>query len=312
VSEFPALVGLMTGQGLDADRPDRSNVNAAPGVYPNTVPVDNLRLPDALTIEHGPSRFLAHFILEGDKAARRMDVRLRLRHDFKELAYINQKHTRSASWYPLIDALDPEVADLAPENSFWLSGENSAGDVVTTWVARIYDWRGTNLAEQARTLWYGRDLGQPCEITADAATLISGVVVVGGAFWVRPDFRGKHLSFLVPRIGKAYACARWPIDWSFCYIGIDNVRKGLAANYGQKYLSYSVLYPGSPQGEQVIAYTPIQEVYEDFANFIAVEGEGARGGSADFGLAFAASTSREHIVTNTSSVGVLHGSNKRS
>jgi hypothetical protein len=310
VTEFPALVGMMTRRESGADRPSRSDRNAASGVYPNTVPVDNLRLPDALTIEHGPHRFLAHFILEGDKAARRKDVRLRLRHDFKELTYINRQHTKSASWYPLIEALDPEVADLAPENSFWLSGENSAGDVVTTWVARIYDWRGTNLAEQARTLWYGRDLGQPCEITADAATLISGVVVVGGAFWVRPDFRGKHLSFLVPRIGKAYACARWPIDWSFCYIGIDNVKKGLAANYGQKHLSYSVFYPGSPQGEQVIAYTPVKDVYEDFANFITLEGLG--GEYADLGSASAASTSREHIVTNTSSVDVFHGSSNRS
>jgi hypothetical protein len=310
VSEFPALVRTAIGPESDAGLVRKSRENANSATYPNTIPVDNLRLPDALTIEHGPSRFLAHFILEGDKAARQKDVRLRLRHDFKELAYVNRQHTRSASWYPLIDALDPAMTDLAPGNSFWLSGENSAGDIVTTWVARIYDWRGTNLAEQARVLWYGEDTGQPCEITADAATMISGVVVVGGAFWVRPDFRGKHLSFLVPRIGKAYACARWPIDWSFCYIGIENVRKGLAANYGQRHLSHSVFYPGSPQGEQVIAYTPIHEVYEDFANFVIEEG--ATGGHANVGLASGASTSWEHIVTNTSSVGVLHGRSNRS
>jgi hypothetical protein len=47
--------------------------------YPNIVPENNLRLPDALTIKHGPARLLATFVLEGDKAAREIGVRLRLR-----------------------------------------------------------------------------------------------------------------------------------------------------------------------------------------------------------------------------------------
>ena len=41
-------------------------------IYPNTVPENNLRLPDALTIEHGPARLLAKFVIEGDKAARQI------------------------------------------------------------------------------------------------------------------------------------------------------------------------------------------------------------------------------------------------
>ena len=53
--------------------------------YPNIVPENNLRLPDTLTIKHGPARLLSTFVLEGDKAARRVGVRLRLRHDFGEL-----------------------------------------------------------------------------------------------------------------------------------------------------------------------------------------------------------------------------------
>ena len=37
-------------------------------IYPNIVPDNNLRLPDALTIKHGPTRLLSTFVLEGDKA----------------------------------------------------------------------------------------------------------------------------------------------------------------------------------------------------------------------------------------------------
>ena len=36
-------------------------------VYPNIVPENNLRLPDALTVKHGPARLLSRFVLEGDK-----------------------------------------------------------------------------------------------------------------------------------------------------------------------------------------------------------------------------------------------------
>jgi len=60
-------------------------------IYPNIVPANNLRLPDALTVKHGPTRLLSRFVLEGDKAARRMGLRLRLRHDFGELLYLNER-----------------------------------------------------------------------------------------------------------------------------------------------------------------------------------------------------------------------------
>jgi hypothetical protein len=56
-------------------------------IYPNIVPEDNLRLPDALTIKYGPARLLATFVLEGDKAARQQGIRLRVRNDFEELLY---------------------------------------------------------------------------------------------------------------------------------------------------------------------------------------------------------------------------------
>ena len=62
-------------------------------IYPNIVPENNLRLPDALTIKHGPAQLIAKFVLEGDKAARRMGIRLRLRHDFHDLVYVNKERS---------------------------------------------------------------------------------------------------------------------------------------------------------------------------------------------------------------------------
>jgi len=303
-------VGEPGSEGLAAQplESDRSLAATPPAVYPNIVPSNNLRLPDALTIRHGPAPLLARFILEGDKAVRDIGLRLRLRSDFDELIYINKQHVAIGDWLPVPEAFNPDFAELNGENAFWVCGENDKGDIVVTWASRIYNWVGTSLAEQVRVAWYGRDLGQPCVVTAEAAKLIGGVVSCAGASWVRPDFRGKHLSHLMPRIGKAYACSRWPIDWAIGFIGLSNLDKGLAASYGQKNLSYSILYPGSAWGEVALAYTSVGEVYEDLAEFLA-----KKLGRADrAAYETLSSTSLAQEVTNTSSEGVFQGSNRRS
>lgn len=277
-------------------------------VIPNIVPENNLRLPDAITITHGPRRLLARFILESDKAARRMGLHLRVRNDFDEMLFLNRAEAARGNWYPIVDMFNPERVDLTPENSFWISGENAAGEIVVTWGARIYDWRGTNLAEQACAMFYGEDLGQPREITAEAAARISGIVVCGGASWVHPNYRRQHFSRLIPRVGKAYACGRWPIDWSFCYVTRKHVEQGLAASYGQKNVSYSVSYPGTPWLDVVVAYSTANEVYEDMTSFL--ESDLSEGSSPQSTITFeapAGSTNLEHSVTNTSSDGVFHG-----
>jgi GNAT superfamily N-acetyltransferase len=279
-------------------------------IYPNIVPENNLRLPDALVIKHGPTQLLARFILEADKAAREAGLRLRLRHDFDELNRINQQEVKSGNWYPLINMFNPERDDIAPENAFWLSGENELGEIVTTFATRIYYWPDTNLEEQAVAMLYGRDEGQRCIITADAAKLISGVVMSSGAAWVRPDYRRRGLSQLLPRIAKAYAVSRWPIDWTFGFVTRVLVEKGVASSsYGTGRYSYSVWFPDLPFGELVVAYTAVREVYEDLAKYLATALSGARGEK------FASSTLPSGIaqeLTKISSDGVFHGNSSRS
>jgi hypothetical protein len=68
-------------------------------IYPNIVPENNLRLLDALIVKHGPTRLLSRFVLEGDKAARQMGLRLRLRHDFGELLYLNEREVAHGNWF---------------------------------------------------------------------------------------------------------------------------------------------------------------------------------------------------------------------
>ena len=207
-------------------------------IYPNIVPENNLRLPDALTIEHGPTRLVSRFVLEGDRAARRVGIRLRLRHDFAELARINKQQVASRTWFPLVKMFDPDNCDLVPENSYWISGEDEHGEIVLTQAGRVYYWPDTTLEQEARIMFCGgREKGQRCVVTAADAQLITGIVFYGGSGWVRPDFRGRRLMRLIPRLGRAYALARWPVDWGISFVSPVLVEKGVAAAYGYKHAS---------------------------------------------------------------------------
>jgi hypothetical protein len=281
-------------------------------VYPNIVPQNDLRLPDALTIKHGPARLVARFVLEGDKAARQLGIRLRLRYDFGELLYLNKQQVSNGNWFRLLNMFNPEYCDLLPENSYWISGENEQGEIVLTQAGRIYYWPDSNLQEEAHLMFYGgRVEGQVCQVTATAAKSITGVVFCGGSHWIRPDFRGRRLSHLLARLGRAYAVSRWPVDWGIALVAPVLVEKGVSAGYGYKHASHSIFYPGSPWGdlEVVLAYLSATESYDDLAEYLIKE----LSGSASDG--FAAVSPRSPLddrVTSTSSEGVFHGSNNRS
>ena len=281
-------------------------------VYPNIIPENNLRLPDALTVKHGPAPLLSRFVLEGDKAARQMGLRLRLRHDFGELLYLNQREVAHGNWFTLVNMYNPAYCELSPENSYWISGENEQGDIVLTQAGRIYYWPETSLAEEARSMFYaGHDEGQLCKVTAPAARRIGGVVFCAGSHWIRPDFRGRRLSHLLARLGRAYAMARRPVEWAIALVAPVLVSKGVSAGYGYKHASYSIFYPASAWGdlEVVLAYLSHEEAYDDIAEYLGRE--------------FAPSTTEalstalsrrplEDKVTSTSSEGVFHGSNNLS
>jgi hypothetical protein len=234
-----------------------------------------MSLSEALTIKHGPpERLLSTFVLEGDKAARRMGLRLRLRYDFGELLYFNKQRIAHGDWYRLPNMFHPQYSDLVPENSYWISGEDEEGEIVVTQAGRIYYWLESTFEEEARLMFYaGREEGQDCIVTAPDAKNISGVVFYGGSVWVRPDFRGRQLSQLLPRLGRAYAVARWPVDWGISLVAPVLVEKNVAAGYGYKHVSYSVSYPGSPWGDIDFALVSLSrmEAYDDFASALLLK-----------------------------------------
>ena len=200
-----------------------------------------------------------------------------------------------------------ECTDLSPENSYWISGENEHGEIVATQAGRVYFWPETTLAEEARLMLYGgREEGQRCDVTAKDAYSVTGIVFFGGSIWVRPDYRRRHLSRLLPRLGRAYAMARWPIDWGISMVKPDVVEMGIAAGYGYKHESRSIRYPGSPWGDLDLVLVSLSpaEAYDDFAQFLITELDGSD--------KLAPSNFWDHEVTKTSPDGVFHGSSNLS
>jgi hypothetical protein len=285
-----------------------------PGDHANIVPPDNLRLPDALTIKYGPAPLLARFVLEGDKEARRRGVNLRLRHDFRELLHVAKTISTYDTLFRRLEIFNPDYTDFTPENSYWIAGYDEHGEIVLTSAGRIYDWGCTNLEREARVMFYGRDVGQQCEMTekfSAAARLITGTAIYAGAGWIRADYRGRQLSRLFPRLGRAYALSRWPIESLFNDVLPRLADNGTARGYGYRNEARSVFYPGSPWGdiELVLVSLSTEEAFDDLATFMGTElSPPTEAGS----LPAYASTIRDAMVTKTSPEGVFHGSSSRS
>lgn len=278
--------------------------------FPNIIPPNNVRVPDALTVKQGSGPLIGRLVLEGDRAARSVGIHLRFRHDFDELVYLNKCEVTRGNWRPIMDTFNPEKTDLSPENGFWIAGENDAGEIVTTSAGRLYYWPDTVLADHAVEVFFGNDEGQPCILTAEAAKLIGGAVFTAGTTWVRPDYRRRELSHLMSRMARAFALARWPLDWTMAFIQRPLAEKGVAAGYGSKHLSYSVFFPETAYGEIAVSYTSGQEIYDDFGTFL--DDELSDPSTRKFAGAGASGTSLMHEVTRTSADGVRQGSNNRS
>jgi GNAT superfamily N-acetyltransferase len=237
-------------------------------------PADGLRLPDAITVKFGPAELLTRFILTGDKQVRDKGLKLRLRHNFDDLLALNKAETSRGNWFKLMTIFDPTVCELTPENAFWLAAENEAGEIVACQASRVYHWPNSTLADEARLMFFGgRDVGQECEVTTPAAHEVSGWVYYGGALWVRPDYRGIGLSAIIPRLVRAYAATRWPIDWTISFVLKVQVEKGIVRGYGYKDVTWSVKFSKSVIGDidTALIRMAAADVFRDLEAYLAQE-----------------------------------------
>ena len=228
-----------------------------------------------IVIDHGPTELLAKLLLAADTAARARGVFLSFA-PLDELVAINRAN--SQSWLPLLPVFDPSRGLFDPGSALCLLGRNEAGEVVVTQAARFFDWRGTTFHDEATSLrllyrdpdaW--RREGEAVEVTAPSARLITGKVAYTGAHWCRPDFRGKGLPGITPRIARTLAIAMWDIEVACTLMVEDVYARGVAQRAGYFNSEWSVELKNTPLGtlRTALLWSRRDEIVADLENFLA-------------------------------------------
>jgi hypothetical protein len=233
--------------------------------YPNNL-LDNLR------IDYGPRETLGRFFLSAVAAARDAGVHLEFG-SFEELARTNAQNR--ASWLPLLSTYDPACMPHG-EDDFCILGRNDQGEVVATHAARIFNIPDSNFREHAETMraFYGNaslvSAHESCRVTAPSAASISGRIYFGGAAWYHPNYRGRRLGGLLPRISRAIGLSQASIDWVVGIMAEKVVAQGLAARSGYQHVEWDMQLSHRAVGNVRCAVTWMSrdELLDDLRNFL--------------------------------------------
>jgi hypothetical protein len=221
-----------------------SSATDAEHAEPSSLAVVSASFLDDIRITFGPHDLIGRFFLQADAATQERGVHLSFA-AMEQLVSINRQNPDS--WRPLLPHYDPSYWGASRDSAFCLVGRNHAGDVVATQAARLYDFANTNLLEEATSLrlFYPepermRRPGESCTITAPSAKHIKGRVAFSGAAWYRPDYRGRELSSILPRISRAYAHTIWNTDVTVTFIAKALVENGAWRRAGYTNLEWDV------------------------------------------------------------------------
>ena len=227
-----------------------------------------------VVINHGPADLLGKLLLAADTAARNRGVMLSFA-TLSELVEINQANR--GSWLPLLPVFNPSCGRFDQNAAVCLLGRNDTGDVVVTQAARFFDWSKTTFYQEAtslRMLYHDADArrqqGEALAVTAASARKIAGKVAYTGAHWCRPDFRGKGLPGITPRIARALAIALWDVDFACTLMLEDVFSRGVARRAGYLNSEWSVELKNTPLGTYTAAllWNDRGEIVADLEGFL--------------------------------------------
>lgn len=231
-------------------------------------------LLQGLTLEYGPIDLLGRFFLKADAAARARGIELSFG-TFAELIEINRRN--SDTWRPLVTVFDPAFGALNASNTFALLGRDRTGAVVATQAARLYDWTRTNFAQEAASLrlFYpdpaaSRLPQERIDVTTPVAREVFGRVAYSGGVWFRPDYRGRFLTGILPRISRAFAFTRWYTDVTMTLMAEQLVNKGVAARCGYTDVTWDVTLRNTRLGtfRCALLVSRTDEMLEDLSRFL--------------------------------------------
>jgi hypothetical protein len=247
-----------------------ANRNDHPTVRPT------VRLPDQITIEHGPRDLLARFFLIADHAARERGVRLYLRSDLEEFVAFSEA-ARGGKYR--LGTFHPAYSRLSADNAYWIEGRDAAGTIVATQAGRFFDWPDAHLEQElcALRMFYADPAanalpGEHCFIRSPSAQRIRGRVLYSGGTWFSKDFRGRGLSAILPRISRAYAYTRWRNDFTISFVEDALVRKSVVASYGYTNIEPGIGFRGTLMADMDLnlVWMDAAELVDDLAEFVSL------------------------------------------
>jgi hypothetical protein len=229
---------------------------------------------DAIAIEHGPPAILGRVFLKGASAAQARGVTLSIE-SLEDLDAFISTHLKD---WPALPVFRPEYqpTDRTMSPSFAILGRNQNGDVIATQAARFFDWTGTSLKAEAESLrmFFGSNpalANASCEVTSLEAGALTGRTVYSGATWFHPDYRGRELSSILPRLSRALALTRWNTDQTISFMDWRIVKKGVAESYGYRNLGASITLRNivDPEFVAAIGWIPQAELLRDADDFLS-------------------------------------------
>lgn len=233
------------------------------------------RLLDQITLNHGPREQLGHFFLAADKAARDRGVTLSLSTDFELLREVNKMNLKH--WHGLAPSFDAAYGGIDSSCGYWIMGHNAAGEIVSTQAAHFYDMKSETVGDYLRSLrlFYPhpetqKRPGETCSVSSPNSDTISGRVVFSGSTWIHPDYRGRDLPKILPRISRALALTRWATDYTISLVSMALVEKGVAKAYGYQRIEPGVEWIGSAVSDRylgALVWMPRIELLQDIGRF---------------------------------------------
>ena len=116
-------------------------------------------------------------------------------------------------------SFDPEHSWLTPANAFWVCLRDGSGQVVGCICSRLFETEDMMQVIRSYRLFFDRkpvlDLRPLHLVAPDEVPIMSGRVGYTGGYWLHPDWRGRGLSRLLPRINRALALRHFDLDWLF-------------------------------------------------------------------------------------------------
>lgn len=191
------------------------------------MPLDIIREPsrfiEDFRVGSGRRQEIGRFFLQADRELTELGLRLFVSRDLRRLVEVNLRHRDS--WAALMPAFDPAAIDVHAHGAFMFELRDARHEVVATQVSRLLDLSGTSLKAELESLrLFYRDPAKQAgpneriEVTAPKAEEIAGRVALTGGLWYRPDWRGKGISALMPRMTRTFAHTSWDPDTVISFV----------------------------------------------------------------------------------------------